>query len=186
MLLIALLSVEATHPKVAEAVKLSAFANIGGKDGCYMFKDRILEHIHRLQDERRGKFAAFESALEYAPELIGMMHVAYALEMAENGESELHDPLRQSHLNGAEQVRKDLVKKLGTDLTVQDDTNPLYKTGGQPNMRKAKNVCSHRPWEFIWRVADGISAGVGREKPERWDAWVDRFLNKHLWTSKVA
>ena len=72
--------------------------------------------------------------------------------------------------------------RLGTDLTVPDPTNPLFHTGGAPNMVNATSVVSHRPWEQLWRVAEKQSAGEGRGKKERWNAYVDRFIRENLWT----
>ena len=69
ILLLALLSTEATHPKVAEMVRASGFFSFTGKPGSSMMADRAVEYINHLQDERRGKFAAFEKALEFTPHL---------------------------------------------------------------------------------------------------------------------
>ena len=68
------------------------------------------------------------------------------------------------------------------DLTKDDKTNPLFHTGGAPNSTNATNILSHRPDEFIWRVAEGRSTGVGRAKPEAWHAFVDRMLKEHFHT----
>ena len=96
----------------------------------------------------------------------------------------MNDPLRASTLNAAQAIRVDLRKQLGTDLTIADKRNPLYHTGGAPNGADG-NVASHRPHEFIWRVADGRSTGSGRAKPEAWDSFVERMLRHHLFTGRL-
>lgn len=110
-----------------------------------------------------------------------LMHVAHAVEVAEEGESGASDPLRQSTLNAAEVIRKDLRDCLGTDLTVDDPHNPLFHSGCSPNTRDSSESSSHRPSEFLWRVAEGRSTGPGRSKPESWERYVDRFLKERLW-----
>ena len=114
-----------------------------------------------------------------------MMHVVHGVEQATEGASSLSDPLRQSTLNAAEVVRADLVSRLGTDLTLADERNPLYKSGGAPNMVRATDCLSHRPWHHLWKVADGIGvSGPGRSSPEAWDKFVDRFVLEMLFTAE--
>lgn len=186
VLLISLLSSQTTHPKIAEIVKHSAFFNWLGRPGSSIDADRAMENVNRMQDERRGRFSAFESALEYTPMLALFCHVDAALDVADNGESRACDPLRESTINAANVIRKDLRDRLGDDLTIQDDTSPLFHTGGAPNTVDSTQRLSHRPWEFIWRVARGQSTGAGRgSTPESSNVYIDRFLTEHLWTSNV-
>ena len=109
-------------------------------------------------------------------------HFLMQPQAAEDGELSANDPLRVSTLNGAQTIREDLRRQLGTDLTVEDKTNPLFHTGGAPNAADATDVLSHRPAEFLWRVAEGRSTGVGRTKPEAWHAFVDRMLKENFHT----
>ena len=183
MLLISLLASQTTHPKIAEIVKQTAFFSWLGLDGSAKFGDEAVENVNLMQDERRGRFAAFESALEFTPALGLFMHVNMALEQAECGERKANDPLKQATINAATVIRNDLKARLGTDLTIDDNSNPLFHTGGAPNTMTSTASLSHRPYEFIWKVARGTSAGAGRASIERWDIYVDRFINEHLWTS---
>ena len=70
-----------------------------------MFCDRYVEALNLLQDQRRGKFSAFESSIDLSPAVVGLMHAVHGQDVMLNGESEASDPLRQSHLNAAEQAR---------------------------------------------------------------------------------
>ena len=117
-------------------VRQTAFFNWLGKDGQAQFADRAMEYINLLQDQRRGKFAAFEHALEFTPHLPALVYTVHALDAADHGESASNDPLRESMITAAEAIRADLVARLGTDLTVPDPTNPLFHTGGAPNVVK--------------------------------------------------
>ena len=71
VLLLALLSTEATHPKVAEMVRACGFFNFTGRAGSYVNIDRAVEFINLLQDERRGKFSTFDKSLEFTDSLAG-------------------------------------------------------------------------------------------------------------------
>ena len=42
-----------------------------------MFCDRYVEALNLLQDQRRGKFAAFESSIELSPAVVGLMHAVH-------------------------------------------------------------------------------------------------------------
>ena len=182
VLLISLLGSQTTHPKIAQIVKETAFFSWLGLDGHTQFADRAMERVNLVQDERRGKFSAFEHALEFTPHLEGLLHCLAALDAANDGPSKSSDPLTEGMVNGARAVREDLKARLGTDLTRHDPTNALYHTGGAPNMVNATNRQSHKPWEFIWRVADKTSTGPGRSDPEAWDEYAKRFISDRLWT----
>ena len=117
-----------------------------------------MEAVNNLQDERRGCYSAFDRAIEFTPMFATLLHVNAMWEEAEKGENSENDPLSQAILNGAEaargqrlncrphtspthtpalsdtptqQVRADLLSRLGTDLTIENTTNPLYHTGGK-------------------------------------------------------
>ena len=59
--------------------------------------------------------------------------------------------------------------KLGTDL----EDSPFW------HMRTGQ-LRSHRPWEWIWRVASGDSAGHGTDTRECWTDWVYRHIRDHM------
>ena len=65
VLLISLLSMRASHPKVAEVVRQTGFFSWLGRKGSSQHADRAMEYINKIQDERRGKFTAFERAIEF-------------------------------------------------------------------------------------------------------------------------
>ena len=131
--MLALLGTEATHPKVAAVVKHHAFFNWLGRDGATVFRDRAIEMLHRAQSDRAGKYTNFDHALHHTPDMVALMHVMHAYDVLENGESSAVDPLRQSTINAAEAIRKDLVSTLGTDLTIPSPHNRLFHTGGAPD-----------------------------------------------------
>ena len=126
--LIALLSTLGVSDKMKRFVCAVSTISTLGKVGSSMFADRYVEGINRAQQQRQGKFAAFERALTYQPHLIGMMHVDHAFTAAEDKEAGLDDPLRPTMLNAGEAVRQALKERIGTDLTVETDRNNCFHT----------------------------------------------------------
>ena len=81
-------------------------------------------------------------------------------------------------------VLVDLFKsKLGSNLRSPSDFNPFWHTGNPTNMRSG-NLKDARPWEWLWRVADGTSPGhhqlEGPRKLEAWDVWFRRHIKDHM------
>ena len=143
-----------------------------------MFGDRVLEWTNYLQERRDGKFAAFDKAIHYTPQMAALLHVTQAWE-ARGGHSHLDDPVTQPLLNAAKQVRDQLRRTLGSDLTVATDQNPFWHTGNSVKM-DSTSVRSHRPWLDVERVAHGAVAGKGRAHAESYDTHVRRMLNDQL------
>ena len=86
-------------------------------------------------------------------------------------------------INAANVIRADLKARLGTDLVTVETRNSIYATGGAPETVNSTQTLVHRPWEFIWRVAEGTSVGVGRGGTgESWERIVDRFLSENLFS----
>ena len=177
--ILSLLSTCSTHPKIAEIVKSCLAFSPTGNVGSLMYGDRYLEYLNRIQGDRDGKFAAFEKGIHYTPDISAMLHVDQVWDMAINGHSPLHDPVRQSMLNAAEVVRKQLQDKLGTDLTVRNEYNPFFHTGN-PVKLSSGNARSYRPWEDIKHVAAGKVPGMNREQREAWNAHVKRMIDEHM------
>jgi hypothetical protein len=175
VLLLSLLSTEATHPKVAEIIRATNSLPLSDLPGSAMFADRVVEYLNWLQDQRRGTYSAFDRALEFTEAMAGMMHVAYNAD----GQKKFSDPLTQADINAAKVVRESLKLRLGTDLTIASTTNGCFHNGGGGNMFQSTATASQRPWDFIERVALGQSAGPGRARPEHWNRYVERMLRSN-------
>ena len=173
--LLALWSTTATHPNVAEMVKATTSGSFTGNPGSLMYMDRLQESLNNVQDQRDGKFAAFERGLHYTADLQAMMHADQAWQTATKGDSPLHDPVTQSLLNGAAAVRNELRAKLGTDLTVKNEFNPFWHTGNPVKLASGSER-DYRPWNDIWTVAEGHRAGVGLANAMSWDAYVHHVI----------
>ena len=108
------------------------------------------------------------------------MHVAQAWEVAQNDESSLHDPVTQGLLNGAEVVRAELLAKLGTDLTVQKETNCFWHTGHEVKLTGSTDSRGLQPWEFMKNVSLGTATGLNRGKRQHWRPCVQHIIDRLL------
>jgi hypothetical protein len=64
---------------------------------------------------------------------------------------------------------------LGRDLTVRDPLNHMWHTGNAVPLDTG-DFRMRRPWEWIWRVAFGTSAGKWRSRAETWLAFAHRMV----------
>ena len=72
------------------------------------------------------------------------------------------DPILASTLNGAKFFAEKFVEMCGTDLTVDAPGNPFWHTGtNAPINSTLSELRFRRPQKFIYRVALGLSGGVG-------------------------
>lgn len=177
--LLGLLSTCATPDPIAEIVRACVSFSWTGRVGSLVYGDRLVEQFNLWQSWRDGKYAAFEKALQYTPDMAAMIHVAQVWDCFQNGDHESHDPVTQSILNGAAVVRAELKKKLGTDLTVKTTHNPFWHTGNPVNLANGSTRIN-RPWEFIWHVADGTAAGKGRVTVESYAEYIERTMANSL------
>lgn len=175
--LLAIMSTRCVEPEIAAIVKSTVAVSITGRSLQYV--DRLLESLNFLQEQRDGKFAAFDRSLHYSDEIEAMLHVAHAWEMMEHGEAASNDPITQAMLNGAATVRRELREKLGTDLTLPTDTNPLWHTGHAVKV-SGTNVKGMQPWLFRKHVARGACAGEQRSLRENWQRYVERVIAEQL------
>ena len=173
--LLALWTSTAVDPAVADLIEATTSGSFTGNPGSMAFADRLLEALNWIQDQRDGKFAAFERAMHYSEDILAMLHVSQAYEVATKGDSSLHDPVTQPLLNAAEAVRRELKAKLGTDLTVADEYNPFFHTGNRVKL-SAGTERQYRPWRDIWTVAEGLRAGTGRADKQDWARFTDHVI----------
>ena len=72
---------------------------------------------------------------------------------------EINDPISQGMLEGAHTLRKKLLAVCGTDLTKVQRMNEFWYAGA--NNSSLGDYRLKRPWEWIWKVAAGMSGGKG-------------------------
>ena len=72
-------------------------------------------------------------------------------EVCDTNYSGLREPIRPSLLNGAERIRQELKKTLGTDLTVASNINHFWHSG-PVDMANPSNWQQKHPHKWMWAV----------------------------------
>ena len=96
------------------------------------------------------------------------------------------DVILASTLNGAKFFAEKFVDMCGTDLTVDSPGNPFWHTGTSAPINSATvELRLRRPQKFIFRVAQGLSGGVGApghglRKAKSWQRFVDSRIKDGL------
>ena len=176
--LIALLGYCCAHPKLQDMLFKTCSVSLLGNAGRLVFIDRLVENINFLQQKRMNAFTGFEKALHHTDLLKPMLHVDHAFEEAESSTHRSDDHFSKSMVFEARKLQNMFVRLLGTDLTVDDNSNPFWHTG-IPTDIDSGDYRERRPWEWIWRTASGSSKGKGRAKAEKWSDYVLEFFRKN-------
>ena len=129
--------------------------------------------------KRHGSASGFAHAMDMTTLLPALMHVRHAFQAAETGAAEGDDPVTESMLVQARLLQNEFKRLLGTDLTINAPDNPFWHTGTAVPLWEG-DFRTRRPWEWVWRVAEGRSVGKGRARHERWDMHVRRFVFDHF------
>ena len=179
--LLALLGSYCTLPSLQTVLVATVSLSLLGRKGSNMYCDRLLEYVNSIQQGKKGNAsgAAFRSALDMTTLLRSIMHVRHAFEAAETGTLPGSDPVTRSMLVQARMLQNKFKELLGTDLTVHAADNPFWHTGN-PTPLEAGDFRERRPWEWVWRTADGRSAGKARANSESWDSFVRRYTSDNF------
>jgi hypothetical protein len=179
--LIALLGFCCALPALQTVLLVTVSLSMLGRMDSNMYVDRVLEYINKIQQgaKRSAHAASFGRALDLTTLLKVIMHVRHAFQAAETGETESDDGFKASWLIMARLLQDELVRLLGRDLTIADPLNRMWHTGHAVPLDTG-DFRMRRPWEWIWRVAFGTSAGKWRSRAESWFAFTYRFTKDHL------
>ena len=130
---------------------------------------------------RSSHAASFGRALDMTTLLRVLLHVRHAFEAEEKGAAPSDDPVTPAMMVQARVLQDAFLQLLGRDLTVYDPYNRLHHTGN-PVPLHAGEFKSRRPWEWLWRVADGRSNGKLRGRSETWQGFALRMVYDHFFT----
>ena len=191
-MLVGLVSLLSTHPKIQQVVRAYSSVSLLGRPGRNMYVDRLLEYVNLLQQKRMNAFTGFDSALHHTPLLRAMLHVDHAYCEAAHGAAPTDAPMTHSMLFQARILQDMFLRELGRDLTVDCNNNPFWPgcmcmrlhcrvknahglpipptrvphafrwTGRAQDMYNG-DFRFKRPWEWWGRVAQGLSGGVGAQ-----------------------
>ena len=98
--------------------------------------------------------------------LRAQIHVRHAFQAVETGSVESDDGIKASMLIMARLLQDEFVRMLGRDLTIHDPHNKCWHTGNAVPLDTG-DFRQRRPWEWIWRVTFGRSAGKWRQQMSR-------------------
>ena len=179
VMVIALLGYYCIHPSLQLLKRTFCAISLLGRLGSCMGFDRLVEYINLRQSQRNSSFRAFDSALHYTPHLLPMLHVdaAYtaAVSGAEAGGDAGYDPRM---IREVQRLVELFESKLGRDLTIPSSHNPWFHTGNAVRL-DAGGAQDYRPWEHIWRVESGQSAGDGLAA-QSCALWLQDLLASHM------
>ena len=178
--LITLLGLCCAYPPLQAALLDACAVSMLGNPGGYVEIDRFVEAINFLQQQRMNSFTGFESGLHHKTGLLkAMLHVDHAWQAAESGGNRTQDVFSKSMGFEAIKLRKLFKRRLGTDLTHDDDTNALWHTGTAVRM-DGGDYKERRPWEWLWRVAAGTALGKwATGRPTTSAAYVANFISEN-------
>ena len=181
--LIALLGFCCALPALQTVLLATVSLSLLGRLGSNMYVDRVLEYINKIQQgsKRSAHAASFGRALDLTTLLRAMMHVRHAFQEVETGSAESDDAMKPSALVMARLLQDALVRLLGCDLTVVNPNNKCWHTGN-PVPLNTGDFRLRRPWEWVWRTANGRSAGKWRSNNETWQAYAQRFVRNHFFS----
>ena len=179
--LIALFGFTCTLPALQKVLYAVSSLSMLGRLSSNIYMDRYLEFVNKIQQgcKRSASSASFGRALDMTTLLPALLHVRHAFKATESGAAASDDPITDSMLVQARLLQDEMRRLLGTDLTIYDPLNRFWHTGNAVPLAEG-DVRWRRPWEWLWYVAFGRSAGKGRSRIERWDKYVRRFVYEHF------
>lgn len=177
--LLHLLSIYGTHPKLRPYLRARLFVSLLGHIGASIAADKSVENQNEYQKEQ-AVGPSIAGALQFTPLLQPMHHVQRVYKEAMGIPDSADDGLRVSMINEVDALVRLFEEKLGADLRTYTTHNPFWQTGN-PVVVRGTNMKEGRPWEWIWRHADGTSAGHrGAGRAEAWSQYVRRHLKDHM------
>ena len=109
-----------------------------------------------------------------------MLHVDAAFSAASTGSG--GDPDRgydPRMLNQVSRLVEFFERECGRDLTVSSSNNPFWHTGNPVPLASGLSR-DRRPWEYIWDVASGRSAGKWGATAQSFGVYVQDYLQNHM------
>ena len=181
IMVIALLGYYCIHPALQLLKCAFCAISLLGRLGSCMAFDRLVEYINLRQSQRNSSFRAFDSALHYTQHLLPMLHVDAAYTAAVSGGEAGGDAGYDPRLIREVQRLVELFeRKLGRDLTIPSADNPWWHTGNAVRL-DAGAAHDYRPWEHVWNVESGQSAGDGLAA-QACALWLQDLLASHMFT----
>tara|TARA_B110000046_G_scaffold126775_1_gene133183 strand:- start:601 stop:2232 length:1632 start_codon:yes stop_codon:yes gene_type:complete len=166
------------HPKLQMVLEFSFAVSLLGH--IFSAFDHLLETINNLQLKRSTAFRGYDSQLHFTEYLKPLLHVDACWKLADAGVDLCDDGIPVYLYNDVAELRRKLVEIVGTDLTVKSG-NVLWFTGNAVSIY-LDDYRERMPWVWIWEVAFGRSAGLGRpaKRATTWRRYTMRFIERFL------
>jgi hypothetical protein len=183
VLLIGLLGMCCALPALQLILLSVTSLSLLGRLSANMYLDRMLELINSLQQgsKRSASKAGFGRAMDMTSLLRVLLHVKHAFHSHETGETDSGNPITPSMLVQARLLQNAILKEIGRDLTLHHTDNPFHMTRNPVPLftNRSSDAQTRRPWEFIERVAYGLSRGIWRMTAETAPMYIRRWLSGH-------
>jgi hypothetical protein len=177
--LLHLISIFGIHPELRASVRRRAFVSIMGRVGASVYADQAVEMQNADQKERNLGLSLLSSILfTRLLQPLNWVHRRWRAWAGASGPGE--DGYRVSMVNDIHVLVDTFVRLIGTDLTIPSTTNHFWHTGTPHQSGPNSNLRDTRPWEWMWRVADGTSAGVRTTRRETWIHYFRRHVADHM------
>ena len=173
--LLGLLSLCCTLPAIQKCVFATMCVTLLGAN--YMFIDRFVEYLNKLQGEhmQSAHAASFGAAFDVTTLLPAILHVRHAFEAHETGHPNGSEPVTTAMLIAARKLQNEILQICGRDLTILTTHNEFWHTGVPVNCSTG-DYRVRRPPEYVRKVQRGAVAGKGRSRREHWRDYVMRFV----------
>jgi hypothetical protein len=176
-MLITLISFYCIHPALVPFKLMMCGLSLLGT--VLMAYDRVVEWVNARQSERNACLQSSESALQFTAHLQSMLHVdanysAAALGLSPDADRG-YDPRM---LNQVRCLVDFFEHHAGRDLTIASPNNPWWHTGNAVPLAGG-TAERYRPWDFLFAVMSGRSAGKWAQAQSA-SAYVQDHVANHL------
>ena len=173
-----LVNYSSASPAIKQLMRHVSTINVLRRPGASINPDKCCEWLNNFVGNSHGVGGDYSRRTHTGPELMALLHVCASHDELRHGGTGARDPIRGEILNGANLLRKLLVQKCGTDLTVPTAVNPFWHTGQAAPIDTPGCERERKPWKSIWKVAHGLTGGKGppgraRLRPQTWTMYVD-------------
>jgi hypothetical protein len=177
--LLHLISIFGTHPSLRQYLQARAFVSLLGRTGASIAADRSLEIQNDLQKERNTGHNVL-NALHFSSLLQPLSWVTRMYRAALDVGGISDEGFKVSMKQEVEALRAMFFQALGSDLKTRTNSNPFWHTGQPRRMRDPGSMKDCRPWDWIWAVAAGRSAGLGTSRHETFWQYCVRHIRDHM------
>jgi len=185
--LLHLISIYGTHPELRPYLRKRLFVSLTPNVGSAIGTDRSLEFMNDVQKAGNTGPSLLQS-LSYTVLIQPMQYVYRQWKIAMGTLPSSSTDVRASMENEIDALVRLFEAKAGNDLQTFTTHNALWHTGIPVDLRTAANLKRGRPWEWIWRVARGLSSCLQRpdrvdetrSATESWVLWIERHIRVHM------